>query len=97
MSGIFPSPIACVGNPTVKPIANGGTWNPAHAGDLALIQPLGLQLEDQPDLSTRAHRPSTTKMRRVGLEPTNACAQWILNPSPFPIWPPPRRNASNRP
>jgi hypothetical protein len=30
-----------------------------------------------------------TAMRRVGVEPTSACAQWILNPSPLPVWTPP--------
>ena len=37
---------------------------------------------------TGASTPLT--MRRVGLEPTSPCGQWLLRPSPLPVWTPPR-------
>ncbi len=35
-------------------------------------------------------RLSRVWMRRVGIEPTSPFEQWILNPSPLPVWTPPQ-------
>ena len=73
----------------MQPGDDGSSWYPRHSSDLTMIQALCLQADDSLYLGLGPHGLSKVEMRRVGLEPTSPFGQWILNPSRFPVSPPP--------